>query len=357
VLDAEEAKARLEAIRDLEWRQAATSRVGKLKRRWRGASVLLELPHGLDVERRADLDRRRLELAALLDGLSERERATVLGALHPQLGLALARWWEAAAAQPYQTGWTRRGFRAPDHPGLTRTARLLALDRLLVATGPFDRNPLWIASWAGHLGGAHFGPLLAAEIDAGGEEGEAILATLFAAARGEAEVATMGRHVIVALLRCGRPEAWELVVRLLVAAQREEGLRQSILEAADEGRPAAFDLVLGAVVEHDLLRFAAAVRAAGVWLGLAADVGDIPLLRERVDLLRACRLDPRACAEALACGDGLRAYTALCAIAQRNVVEALAAADGCAGALEPGVRAAAARFFAASGLSGGAGSW
>ena len=47
----------------------------------------------------------------------------------------------------------------------------------------------------------------------------------------------MGRHVIVALLGAARPEGWEFTERLLLAAQRQEGLRQSILESARRGAP------------------------------------------------------------------------------------------------------------------------
>ena len=44
----------------------------------------------------------------------------------------------------------------------------------------------------------------------------------------------MGRYVIVGLFRADRQDGWAYVRGMLRAAQRQEGLRQAILEAADE---------------------------------------------------------------------------------------------------------------------------
>ena len=43
---------------------------------------------------------------------------------------------------------------------------------------------------------------------------------------GDHPAGMMGRHVIVALLGAARPEGWEFIERLLLAAQHQEGLRQ-----------------------------------------------------------------------------------------------------------------------------------
>ena len=77
----------------------------------------------------------------------------------------------------------------------------------------------------------------------------------------------MGRHVPIALLCAGREEGWERVEALLLAAQREEGLRQSILEVVDEAHPEALRRMLDLILEHGLSRFSSVARATGVWLG------------------------------------------------------------------------------------------
>src|SRR5207244_3713681 len=129
----------------------------------------------------------------------------------------------------------------------------------------------WYAAWAPYVapyGTDVFGILFAAVIDAGGPEGDAIFETLLASAQGEHPVGAMGRQVTRALLCSNRREGWEFVERLLLAAQRQEGLRQTVLEAIDEAHPEAFRRMLRLVVDHDLLRFSATVRAADVWFGL-----------------------------------------------------------------------------------------
>ena len=77
----------------------------------------------------------------------------------------------------------------------------------------------------------------------------------------------MGRHVTRALLCAGRADGWEFVEKMLLAAQREEGLRQVILETVDEAHPQAFRRMLRLILKHNLTRFSATVRAFDTWLG------------------------------------------------------------------------------------------
>lgn len=57
------------------------------------------------VEALADNRRAWRPVAERLDELSLPKREKVLLALSPELGAALARWWEWSAHQPYQHGW------------------------------------------------------------------------------------------------------------------------------------------------------------------------------------------------------------------------------------------------------------
>jgi len=216
--------------------------------------------------------------------------------------------------------------------------------------------------WGGHLamtdtaaspGWRSIGAVLAAAIDLGGRCGEETFAALLAVATGEHPVGLMGRHVIVALLGSARPEGWDFTERLLLAAQRQEGLRQAILEAADEGHPDAFDRILAIVLEHKLLRFAATVRAAGVWLGFGASVADIPQAEARVRTLADFRARPAERAKALAGDDPWNAYIALCAQGMRDVLGTVPAAQALARHPSPDMRAAALRYASATSLMPG----
>ncbi|BCX04301.1 MAG: hypothetical protein KatS3mg053_2239 [Candidatus Roseilinea sp.] len=77
----------------------------------------------------------------------------------------------------------------------------------------------------------------------------------------------MGRHVTRGLLASSNPEGWACIEQLLLAAQRQEGLRQVILESVDECHPDAFKRMLRLILDHKLIRFSATLRAFHVWLG------------------------------------------------------------------------------------------
>ena len=342
MLNAEEARARLEAIADPDWRAKAKKRSRKLPWRLRPfAGTLIEPDPVFTTQAVADAQRKLLDaLARQLDKLPSKDRAELMAAVHPGLGRALARWWVDAIGQPYSVGWMRKAFRAPHNPDLTRQTRITTFRAMLEAVGPYTGDAVWLAAWAPYIpsgqwgatfGNASAGLLLAAAIDEGGAEGDAVFEALTATGRGDHPIAMMGRHVIVGLLRSARPDGWDFVERLLLAAQRQEGLRQSILEAADEGHPEAFDRLIAVIIELDLLRFAATVRAVGVWLGFAADVQEIPEAKRRLEEFRRFRTDPAAAraaaGAATASQDGWEAYAALCAIATIDVAEAMGLAE------------------------------
>src|SRR5215470_7282853 len=375
MLSPEEALARLASLRHPDWRRAAVHRARRLhgelaevaeaflplqaheigRDEFLPFSIVSEIFGSGPIASHLD----RLQAAGeQLDRISGSDRLAVMEALHPGLALALSRWWADGRTRPYSRGWNRRAFRAPaNRPGLTVEDRTSDLADLISTVGPFDANPVWLAGWCGHLaadasGGDQFdrtaGEVLAAAIDLGGPTGEETLSSLISVGNGQHPVGIMGRHVIVGLLGAARSEGWEFVERLLLTAQRQEGLRQSILEAAHEGNPAAFDRLLASVLDHNLLRFAAAVRAAGVWLGFGADVTDIPQVEARVRALAVYRADKEQRAAALANGDAWEAYVALSAQGMREVFTTLPEAERLMRDASPDRRATAVHYLAAT---------
>jgi hypothetical protein len=136
----------------------------------------------------------------------------------------------------------------------------------------------------------------------------------------------MGRHVIRGLLSASRPEGWEFIEKMLLAAQREEGLRQSILETVDEAHPDAFRRMLRCIRENNLGRFSAVVRAADVWLGLQWDSISVKVINEALESIESYLQDPVAREEALNGKNAEKAYFALWSIAFDNAPKALAPA-------------------------------
>ena len=276
-------------------------------------------------------------------------RRTV-GTLLPHLAPSAEATLELLAHRPYQVGLTRRPFRAPHSiPTLAdlRGRWLLSTTLLL---GDYDADIRWVAERAAHLGGWYgsvdLGWLLAGAIDAGGADGEAVQAILVASALGEHETGQMGRHVTQALMSCSRTDAWEFVEKLLVSAQRQEGLRQAILESVDESHPAMFRRMLRLILEEDLARFSSVVRAADTWFGFMWDGASglkVDGLLERVSRFLD---DPAARAAALDDADAETVYLALWALAFEDVEQAIPAAAARLGSPAVEIRFAAAHLLA-----------
>ncbi len=356
MLAAEEARARLSAVADEAWLRSAQRRVGKLKRGLRSLAEPLVTPAPQGWDPKANQERRQKLWASAtgLDELSDKQLRSLMDALHPQSGPSLAAWWVAAQGQPYGRGWSRRAFRAPGAPTLTRERRIADLERLVTGVGPYAQPVEWFAAWAPYLNvtdplapvAFEVGPLLAAAIDAGGPSGEATFQTLIDSGNGDHAIGGMGRHVIVGLLRSSRPEGWAFIESMLLAAQRQEGLRQSILEAADEAHPDAFTRLIDLAVNENLIRFAATIRAVSVWFGVPEDAEHIDDAERRLRLLQTFRVDRGLAARRVIEGDAWDTYAGLCAIAQHDIQPAVDLSRKALALPDRDNRAAALRFLA-----------
>lgn len=78
----------------------------------------------------------------------------------------------------------------------------------------------------------------------------------------------VSQPLIKGLLSANDPKAWQLIADLLISAQRQEGLRQTIIESLDEAHPDAIPFIIALILEHDLTRFSSVVRGFDVWTGL-----------------------------------------------------------------------------------------
>lgn len=286
------------------------------------------------------------ELIAELDGLNAGNRARVFRAITPSLGDALARWWVWARQAPYQDGWNRRAYRSPD-PADSGPRRFTDLSRLLLHAAEYPQPLAWHAEWLIHLNGVvPLGPVLAAAMDDGDAE---IRATLTDSARARHPVSGPTIQGHVALLAGNDPGNWDVVADLLRNAGRSEGLRQTILEAADLAHPSAFARILDVVLEHDLARFAGSVRAAGVWIGEEFDV------RRATDVAAAMRairghLERPPTAAALLGAEPAAVYLGLWSLALRDAHATVPTAAELLQSANEGTRLAAARLLADLGL-------
>lgn len=300
-------------------------------------------------------DRRRSDLAALPDSLralgeviclgedyravdkgiravgdlQTEERAQLFTVIFPGIGEYVYQAYEhLIPSLPYQGGYARRGFRSTQLAH-HQTGRYYWLQAALGLTRRYEQPLDWYAAWAPYLAYNvdQLGLVFAAAINQGDETGEKVFEVLCDSARGEHEVGSMGRHVVRSLLTANRPEGWQLMENMLVAAQRQEGLRQVILEAVDEAHPQAFARMLRVIVEQNMVRFSATVRAADVWFGLNWDVEQQRWVQASLEQLLALLEQPEQRAQALASDDPTLVYLGLWTLAFEDIQRAIAAAQ------------------------------
>ena len=332
MLKPEQAQAELKKLENKQWvaaRVAATASLPEALRET-ARSLLPEDARQHAMFRaygNAEHSQKCLKFFAKLDAPA---RLQFFEAVFPGLAATVERGWQLLERLPYQTGWGRKPFRAPNVPAALIARRTAWVMALIDVVGPYPQNVVWFAAWAPHLSiysaADTLGVLFAAAIDAGGTEGEEVFEILCASARGEHAIGAMGRHVTRALLSAARPAGWEFVEQLLLAAQREEGLRQVILESVDEAHPEAFRRMLRLILDHDLARFSATVRACDVWVGYQWDAASAGVVNAVIAKLLEYLDDPAARTSATRGKDAEQAYLALWAQAFNDAPGAIAPA-------------------------------
>jgi hypothetical protein len=328
MLSREEASRRLQPFRLADYPRGFLAAVARLPRRLaalgRALRLVDEQGKALDYQTRQEA----LAVAAReLETISAPDRRRLFAAVLPKLADHVERGWQLFDRLPYQMGPARRSFRAADDAAAHALQRFWWLHSLVETLGPYDPDLAWCAAWTPHLSGPSsehsLGQLFAAAIDAGGKEGDEVFEILKQSATNQHETGGMGRHVTRALLVASRPEGWEFVERLLLAAQRQEGLRQVILESIDEAHPEAFKRMLQLILGHNLLRFSATVRAIDVWFGLQWLALTPAVLRKTLEQVVRFFEEEAALDEALRNATGETFFLALWCVAFRDAHSAI----------------------------------
>lgn len=300
-------------------------------------------PHHWYNRQRVDPD----EFAAL----SAEDRGRIFHALFPKISGEIEAGWQLIRTLPYER---QQAFRAPNHPLLYSARQVNWLVSLIEQLGPYEEHLPWIAAWSHELinwRGTELSLLLAAAINAGGDMAEEILQSLIAATRNQPSGVQFSGVVIQTLQLADRAEGWDAIERLLLAAQRQEGLRQSILEAVDMANPVAFRRIVKLILDEDLIRFSSVLRAFCVWFGLRYEAEarrHVAKLLVQADALLG---DPAACEAALHNENPEVAYLALCVFGFADIDVGIAHADALLASGSKQHRFVAAHFLTCSNLS------
>jgi hypothetical protein len=121
----------------------------------------------------------------------------------------------------------------------------------------------------------------------------------------------VSRNIIKALLNTEKKECWELVEKLLLAAQRQEGLRQTVLEALDETSIGALQYMINVILENKLTRFSSVVRAIDTWTGLGWESEKETTVRNILQLAAGYFANPESIAKGIQSKNNNEVYMAL----------------------------------------------
>ena len=232
----------------------------------------------------------------------------------------IQRVWDIAYQFPYSYTYNRRPFRSPN-PEDYRVEQLRTLKRLRsfynVGVGALSVEEQF--QYAFYKGGEEdfFVVVLSENPDAYYPLFEEIFF-------GEHEIGGVCESLIKAALMVKDTRYHTLVEKLLLAAQLQEGLRQTILESLDETTIPVLQRFIALILEHNLTRFSSVVRAVDVWFGFGWEAPQQAVVKRTLELAQTYLGDlDKAREVAVSSQDNLERYVALWAVAVYNVEEAL----------------------------------
>lgn len=153
-----------------------------------------------------------------------------------------------------------------------------------------------------------YGYLLALEIRRGRED---LIRLLWEALMGDNSQLLLTREIIQAVVISGHDGLMDALIKRLLAAGLQEGVRQQILEAADQGTVQVLTRILKVCLEHNLFRYSSTIRAFDTWTGLEYDNSKPEQVRQYGQLAYECLTDASRRQEYLEKGSPIQAYFAL----------------------------------------------
>ncbi|GGF11064.1 DUF4132 domain-containing protein [Flavobacterium limi] len=227
--------------------------------------------------------------------------------------------WNRLPQKMYQDGYARRSFRAPNHKHYLVVNQVNFLRSLL--SGPSKYNYQDSTTFYYDLSiedeirydteisnSDNKFMVWSAALDAG----KAGLFQLFEDIIFNKDPhGKVSRNSIKALLNSEIQENWELVEKLLLAAQRQEGLRQTVLEALDETSIEALPYMIKVIIDNKLTRFSSVVRAIDTWTGLGWESEKETTVRNIIELAYGYFTNPETIPNGIKSKNNNEVYMAL----------------------------------------------
>lgn len=229
--------------------------------------------------------------------------------------------WQQMRYQMYQKGYTRRSFRSTENRHVYFQRQIDFIVTILCQSFTqsyslgerftyYDLTVLEQIKY-NHAVGDHNAELFrlwSAAIDLQADGVLQLLEDIIYSKDADGKVT---KSIIKAHLNSENKEAWIIVEKLLLAAQRQEGLRQSILESLDETSIGALRYFLRVIIDQNLVRFSSVVRAIDVWAGFGWESERESTVRSFLEKASLYLENPASIPEAIGSANNADVYMAL----------------------------------------------
>ncbi|WP_253256028.1 DUF5724 domain-containing protein [Formosa algae] len=228
----------------------------------------------------------------------------------------LADMWDFMDTLPYQKGYNRKAFRSVKTIDTLRNklqsfTQFLSLSRK--GFGGLTLHEQFQYSTYFPHGNSYF---LATLLHNGHGMFDELLDDIL---QNEDDIGGVSSDIIKALLLSEEEKHWEMVAKLLLAAQRQEGLRQTILESLDESGLGALKYMISVVLENDLARFSSVNRAVSTWFGLNWETPKKSVINRVLEMAQSLILNVKEVDTYLKSKDNLEVLVGLWSIAILDV--------------------------------------
>lgn len=225
--------------------------------------------------------------------------------------------WNILPDLMYQSGFERRSFRSKELHAIHFTRQLNFIIDLIYESNCdmlfedyiIHSNSLYCHSYSF---------VIAAAINRDDKE---VTKLCLDAIYGRHQVAKPSGVILKGMLLSNQKECWTAIEKLLLSAQRQEGLRQSILECLDETSLGAMKHFIKLIIEHKLTRFSSVVRAIDVWAGFGWESEKEGTVRRFLELADRFLSDPTQIVSAIESDDNAEVYMALWAQGVLDVMQ------------------------------------
>ncbi len=240
----------------------------------------------------------------------------------PNIGIHIADLWDEMNLGPYQNDYYKRPFRSK--PSDTYTTKKLSFLYDLFNRGEIFPYKLPLDEIIRYSVYQEFSTgILSRVIGIALKKGDKVLFDRISnILDGEDEIGGVCSDLIEGLILSDRKDAWEMVAKLLLAAQRQEGLRQTIIANLKEASPKALAYFMKVILDNDLQRFSSVIMEIDEWFGFHWEAPKKATVKRCLELALNFMLSQKDAIKALQSNDNLEVYIALWSMGILNVDEA-----------------------------------